>query len=120
MRLLLDQDVYRITRDFLRNLGHDVVTAGDMGLGKANDLTLLKTAQEEKRILVSRDKDFGTLVFLREERTAGVLLIRGKAGEIDQIHERLKKFLKRRKESDFLDTIAVVEPDRIRFRRIFD
>jgi predicted nuclease of predicted toxin-antitoxin system len=117
MRIILDQDVYRITRNFLRNIGHDVVTAGEKGLAKATDLALLKTAQAEKRILITRDKDFGTLVFLGEEKSAGVILLRGKPGKIFQIHDRLKTLLEKKQESDFINTVAVVELDRIRFRR---
>jgi predicted nuclease of predicted toxin-antitoxin system len=117
MRIILDQDVYRITRDFLRSLGHDVITAGEMGLARATDLALLKTAQAEKRILVTRDKDFGTLLFLYEEKSAGVILLRGGPSEILQVHSRLKALLERKKETDFINAVTVVEPDRIRFRR---
>lgn len=33
MRLLLDQDVYAITAKFLAELGHEVTTAAQLGLG---------------------------------------------------------------------------------------
>lgn len=32
MRLLIDQDVYRVTIDQLKEWGHDVVTAKELGM----------------------------------------------------------------------------------------
>jgi hypothetical protein len=43
MRFLLDQDVYAITGSFLRSLGHDVLTAAALGLGKAEDSVFAET-----------------------------------------------------------------------------
>ena len=45
MRFLTDQDVYAITNRFLSGLGHDVVTAAQLGLAQAEDLELLRVAQ---------------------------------------------------------------------------
>jgi len=39
MKFLLDQDVYALTTRFLRGLGHDVVTAAELGLARASDET---------------------------------------------------------------------------------
>ena len=41
MRFLLDQDVYALTARFLRELGHDIVTAAELGLSRAADTVLL-------------------------------------------------------------------------------
>ena len=64
MRFLLDQDVYALTIRFLRDLGHDVVTAAEFGLSRAADTVLLARAGQERRLFVTRDKDFGGLVFV--------------------------------------------------------
>ena len=67
MKFLLDQDVYAVTRRFLRQLGHDVETAFATGLSTAEDSVLLAFARERGRIFVTRDRDFGGLVFVRGE-----------------------------------------------------
>ena len=56
MRFLLDQDVYALTARFLRDLGHDIVTAAELGLARAADTDLLVGAAQESRIFVTRDK----------------------------------------------------------------
>ena len=48
----------------LLDLGHDVVSAHDE-FARASDETLLALAYEERRVLVTEDKDFGELVFVR-------------------------------------------------------
>ena len=64
MRFLTDQDVSPITFRLLSSLGHDVVTAAQLGLSHAGDADLLRVAQEHGRILVTRDRNFGGLGFL--------------------------------------------------------
>ncbi len=65
MKFLLDQDVYASTARFLIELGHNVVPAAQIGLSRADDEELLKVAQEQGRILITRDRDFGDLVFMK-------------------------------------------------------
>ena len=46
------------------NWGHDVVSALEIA-PRATDESLLTWAREEQRILLTEDKDFGELVFVR-------------------------------------------------------
>lgn len=51
-------------REALVNLGHDVLSAREH-CPHASDEALLALAREEERVLITEDKDFGELVFLR-------------------------------------------------------
>ena len=57
MRLLIDQDVYRVTIDQLKEWGHDVVTAKELGTQRAADEDLLRKARELDRLLITRDEE---------------------------------------------------------------
>ena len=92
MRFLVDQDVYRDTIRFLRQLGHDLVLAADLGMSRSPDEHLLETALEQKRILITRDKDFGNLVFVQRRRV-GVICLRIRASDRDRVHEELVRAL---------------------------
>jgi predicted nuclease of predicted toxin-antitoxin system len=59
MKFLADQDVYAATVNFLKDLGHDVVTASQLGMARAKDVLLLLTAHDQGRIFITRDRDFG-------------------------------------------------------------
>ena len=95
MKLLADNDVYKITVDFLRQHGHDVVNAKELGLNKASDKELLEKAKIMDRLFITRDKDFGMLVFLKKE-----------------------KILEKYTEKDLETAFCVVEPHRYRIRRV--
>lgn len=65
MKFLLDVcAASRTLHKALIDLGHDVLSARD-GYGNASDESLLEIAYSEDRVLVTEDKDFGELVFLR-------------------------------------------------------
>ncbi|MBI5446283.1 MAG: DUF5615 family PIN-like protein [Deltaproteobacteria bacterium] len=117
MKFLLDQDVYEITARLLRSMGHDVVTAADLGLSRASDLELLAAARERERILVTRDADFGELVFLKES-SAGVLYLRMTPASASSVHEELARVLAEHGQTELMKAFVVVEPGRHRYRRL--
>ena len=63
-------------RETLAELGHDAIFASDID-PKASDETLLALAQEQGRILVTEDKDFGNLVFVQGLPHAGIIRFSG-------------------------------------------
>lgn len=118
MKLLTDHDVYKITVDFLRQHGHDVATAKDLGLHKAADKQLLEKAKITDRLFITRDKDFGMLVFLKEELCSGVIYLKITPSTINEVHDKLQKILEKYTEKYLKATFCVVEPHRYRIRRV--
>ncbi len=65
MKFLLDVCVSsRSLQAFLAGQGHDVLSAITIDL-KASDERLLSLAFQDERVLVTEDKDFGELAFVR-------------------------------------------------------
>lgn len=117
MKFLLDQDVYAITARFISGLGHDVVLVAQIGLSQADDEDLLKTAQEQDRIFVTRDRDFGNLVFVKA-LGAGVLYLRILPSTQNAVHNELERVLRTYSEDELKKAFVVIEPDGYRFRRL--
>lgn len=117
MKFLLDQDVYAITARFLSGLGYDVVPVAQLGLSRADDADLLKTAREQERIFVTRDRDFGELVFV-EEIEVGVIYLRILPSTQNAVHVELERVLESYSEDKLMTAFVVVEPGRHRFRRL--
>jgi len=118
MKLITDHDVYKITVDFLRQHGHDVVTARELGLHKASDKELLEKTKAMNRILISRDKDFGMLIFLNKELYSGVIYLKIIPSAINKIHNELLTILEKYTEKELKTSFCVVEPGRYRIRRV--
>ncbi len=116
MRFLIDQDVYAATVEFLRGVGHDVVTAGERGMSRSADTELLRVAREENRIFVTRDRDFGGLVFV-QELGVGVVYLRVLPTTLQAVHAELGRVLGYYQEGELLGAFVVVEPGRHRIRR---
>ena len=118
MELLIDHDVYKITVDFLRQQGHDIVTAKELNLHTASDEALLEKAKTTGRLFITRDKDFGMLVFLKKELSSGVICLRITPSTVNEVHSELCKILEKCPEKDFKTSFCVVEPHRYRIRHI--
>jgi predicted nuclease of predicted toxin-antitoxin system len=59
----------------LRNTGHDVLYVPELEPGSVDEVVLRK-AHQERRIVLTEDKDFGELVYHLKRPTAGIVLIR--------------------------------------------
>ena len=116
MKLLLDQDVYEAPRQALEAEGHDVLAAHRAGLSRAPDSRLLGAAHEDRRLLVTRDRDYGRLVFV-DEAYPGILYLRMTPATLEWVHRELVEVLERYGEEDLRRSFVVVEPSRHRIRR---
>ncbi len=117
MKFLTDQDVFGATVRFLIDLGYDVVPVARIGLAQASDSDLLYLAHEQAWIPVTRDRDFGSLVFVNH-LGAGVMYLRVVASNQNAVHHELERVLKTYSESELMDAFVVVEAGRHRFRRL--
>jgi predicted nuclease of predicted toxin-antitoxin system len=117
MKFLLDQDVYALTERFLRGAGYDVVTASELGLSRAKDSDLLKLAVEQGRIFVTRDRDYGNLVFVYGVGK-GVIYLRVLPSDMDDVHAEFKMVLETYSEDELAKSFVVVEKGRHRIRRV--
>ena len=76
MRFLFDQSTDRRLAPYLRNLGHDVTVVAVDYPASLPDEQVLAIAQEEQRVLVTEDRDFGELVFRHHSLHPGVIYLR--------------------------------------------
>ena len=117
MKFLLDQDVYPATARYLSHLGHDVVRVAQLGLSRASDEELLEVAQQQGRLFVTRDRDFGRLVFLRRLGT-GILYLRMLPSTQSVVHSELENVLRTYDEEELSQAFVVIELGGHRIRRL--
>ena len=75
MKLLADAHISRAMTAYLVGLGHDLLHAASLP-PKTSDSAVLRQASTESRIVLTADKDFGELCFLRLLPCSGVVLLR--------------------------------------------
>lgn len=90
MKFITDENLGIQIPKFLKSLGYDVISTIEIALSKP-DIDILTIANNENRILVTTDKDFGELVFKEKLIHSGVILLRLK----DESVENKKKVLLR-------------------------
>jgi len=84
MNLLADEGIDKQIVDRLRQDGHVVVYIAEAAPSITDDV-ILAMANQQEALLVTRDKDFGELVYRLNRVTDGVLLVR-----LDGVHSTTK------------------------------
>ena len=99
----------------LRSQGHNISSVYEENQG-ADDDSILKKANTEKRILITNDKDFGELIFRKQKIHKGVILLRLKDERtVNKISvlKRLLKYYRNRLVNNFIvvteTTIRIIE-----------
>jgi len=72
LKVLLDTCMSKGAKVSLQAAGHDVIWGGDWA-ENPGDPSILAMAYEERRIVITLDKDFGELAFLRRIPHCGIL-----------------------------------------------
>lgn len=75
IKFVADEGVDRSLVRLLREEGFEVLYFGEVDQS-SEDEVVLKIANEENRILLTRDKDFGELVYRLNRVHSGIILIR--------------------------------------------
>ena len=114
MRLLADENFPRALVTRWRAEGHDVSWIRDVARG-SGDAEVLARAQQEDRVLVTFDMDFGELAFRsRLPATCGILLFRIRASDPETLAERSASALATRK--DWRGFFATISDHGVRVR----
>lgn len=75
MNFLADESCAGPVIRVLREASHDVVAISEVAAGAPDD-QVLERALNEKRVLITEDRDFGELVYARGRSSTGVILVR--------------------------------------------
>jgi predicted nuclease of predicted toxin-antitoxin system len=117
LRVLLDACVAKAARDALVALGHDVSWAGEWA-EDPGDEEILRRAQDQGRILVTLDKDFGELAVHQELPHVGIVRIVGFRAHLQG--PILAEILSRDADTLGGGAILTAEPGRLRIRTTHD
>lgn len=115
MKFLVDESIEYPIASYLRGLDHDVIAVAD-GYSGLQDEEVLAFAHKQRRILITNDKDFGTLVFYHGLPHAGIIFFRlpkqTAQSKIDRLGILLEKYPEK-----LSNHFIVVSPKTVRIRK---
>ncbi|MCL5292107.1 MAG: DUF5615 family PIN-like protein [Actinobacteria bacterium] len=118
MRFLADMPISRSTVEHLKSKGYDVVHLLDLGLGKAKDQDIAKLAEVEKRILLTADLDFATILASSKLATPSVIIFRLHDSRPVIINNLLDRYLLDIALDLERGSLAIFEETRVRVRNL--
>jgi len=115
MKFLADEGVDKPIVDQLRISGFDVHYVLETHQGSDDD-TVLQLANDENRILLTQDKDFGELVYRLQKVHQGIILIRlGTTPALEKA--RLVDFVLREYGEKLFEAFTVIQANAVRIRK---
>ncbi len=112
IRFLADVNIEKPIVDYLTGKGYDVKWIPDYDCAMPDE-DLLKRANDDRRLLLTNDKDFGDLVFLQKKLSSGVVLLRVK-GQNTELKVSLIKSLLENRSDKLMNHFTVVTRKKIR------
>ena len=112
IRLLADVNIEKPIVDYLVKKGYDVRWIPNYDC-KMSDGNLLKMANDERRLLLTNDKDFGELVFLQKKLLLGVVLFRVKGQDVVLKVKLIKKLMENHGDK-LMNHFTVINENKVR------
>ncbi|MBI3267613.1 MAG: DUF5615 family PIN-like protein [Planctomycetes bacterium] len=105
MKVLIDENIPRMTAAALPALGHDVRDVRGIHLQGLPDPRLWDEAQRESRLLITTDKGFA---LRRQDSHHGLLIVRLRQPTRQKIHDRVRRALARYRPEEWPGLLVVM------------
>jgi len=115
LKLYLDQMFQLNVAEALRNEGHDVIRASEVGQARADDLKILQKAMGEHRILVTLDEHFGDWVILPLSEHPGVIRLKINPTTSKNAIDLFIPFLRVHSSEQFKNRLVILSPNRAKW-----
>ena len=115
LTLYLDQMLRLDVAQALRDEGHDVVRASEVGQARADDQQILHKAIDENRTLVTLDEHFGDWVILPLSKHPGVIRLKVNPTTSNNIIKLLIPFLRIHSSGQFKNHLVILSQKRAKW-----
>lgn len=116
MKFLADENIAPSVVKVLRELGHEVKYPVGEGIVGLEDGEIINEAKQERRIILTQDRDFGNLLEIPIVSHSGVIMIRLKDQSPANVKEKLIHLLKTVPEAKLRNALTILKETGIRIR----
>ncbi len=116
-RLFLDQNIRIEIAESLRQDGHTIVHATEVGLRERDDETVFRWAVENHLTLVSFDVDFAERAYWGREPHLGIVRLRLEPQTPEHVLPSLRSFLAAYSPEDMRNALVILTEKKVRIRR---
>lgn len=117
MKVFANENLFEPIIDYLRSLGHDVLSIRDLGLSGIPDDDVYQRACKEKLVIITMDKDFSRTFRFPPEKCGGIVVVKIYKRNVDETLSIFKKFYESIREKDILKNLVIITPEGARIRR---
>jgi predicted nuclease of predicted toxin-antitoxin system len=116
MNIFADECVYKVTVDFLRSWGHDVLTAQEVGLEGKPDEDILAYATLHERVLITIDMDFSNIRHYPPKSHRGIIVAKIRPRNANAVHKVLEYLLNNIDTERLSKSLVIVDRNKYRIR----
>lgn len=117
LKFLIDANIPRLVAHTLIALRYDVVDIRDVERPGIADDCIFEIAQQEGRVILTRDQDFGNVLLYPPGLHAGIVILKTRAQSSESIRDLLINFLAGIGEDEIRGSLIILEKHRYRIRR---
>ena len=117
MKIFANENLFEPIIDYLRNLGHDVLSIRAAGLSGISDDEVYRRACEQNSVIVTMDKDFSRMFRFPPEKCGGIIVVKIYKHTVDETLSLFRKFYESMQERDIFKNLVIITPEGIRIRR---
>lgn len=118
MKFLIDNNLSPKLSNYLLSLGHDSKHVKELRFESATDSQIFELAYKEKRIIVTADTDFGYILSQWEFEFPSIILFRYYSYDPQKQFNTLKTILPQIEDDILKGSIVVIEPARLRIKKL--
>ncbi len=117
MKMFANENLFDPIIDYMRSLGHDVLSIREAGLCGISDDEVYQLACKEKRVIITMDKDFSRMFRFPPGPCGGIIVVKIYRRTVDETFKMFKKYYKSIKEEDIRENLIIITPEGVRIRR---
>lgn len=94
MRFLANENLFEPIIEYLRSLGHDILSIKEAGLSGISDDEVYQLSCRDRRVIITMDKDFSRIFRFPPEKCGGIIIVKIYKWRAEDILKIFRKYFK--------------------------